>query len=188
MLLTILLPSLSAVAPTFTQDVAPTNVTFPANLTLTCTATARPRPNITWYKDGAELMESDQVSITSKEDGERVLESTLTVTSPFLDRIGNYTCMAENVVDTASSTAEVMIFCESLLYIAFIQYLPLCCTHFLFTLSHSYQFLVTTTHHPLSTSSTHIPCAHVSHCHCLPLSPLLPPIQPNPSSEIPQWT
>ena len=60
-------------------------------------------------------MESDQVSITSKEDGERVLESTLTVTSPFLDRIGNYTCMAENVVDTASSTAEVMIFCESLL-------------------------------------------------------------------------
>ena len=55
------------------------------------------------------------MSITSKEDGERVLESTLTVTSPFLDGIGNYTCMAENVVDTANSTAEVMIFCESLL-------------------------------------------------------------------------
>ena len=91
------------------------NVTFPADLTLTCTATARPRPNITWYKDGAELMESDQVSITSKEDGERVLESTLTVTSPFLDGIGNYTCMAENVVDTANNTAEVHILCELLL-------------------------------------------------------------------------
>ena len=86
-------------------------VTFPTNLTLTCTATARPRPNITWYKDGAELMESDQVSITSKEDGERVLESTLMVFSPFLDGMGNYTCIAENVVDTADSTAEVMIFC-----------------------------------------------------------------------------
>ena len=116
-----------------------TNVTFPANLTLTCTATARPRPNITWYKDGAELMESDQVSITSKEDGERVLESTLMVFSPFLDGMGNYTCLAENVVDTASSTAEVMIFCESVLntivlymYVkkGFVQYLPLCCTQF----------------------------------------------------------
>jgi len=94
--------------------VVPTNVTFPADLTLTCTATASPRPNITWYKDGAELMEGGQVSITSKEEGERVLESTLTVTSPFLDGIGSYTCTAENVVDTANSTAEVMIFCELL--------------------------------------------------------------------------
>ena len=102
----------SAVAPTFTQDVVPTNVTFSANLTLTCTATARPRPNITWYKDGAELMEGGQVSITSKEEGERVLESTLTVTSPFLDVIGSYTCTAENVVDIANSTTEVVIFCE----------------------------------------------------------------------------
>ena len=57
-------------------------------------------------------MEGGQVSITSKEEGERVLESTLTVTSPFLDEIGSYTCMAENVVDTANSTAEVIVFCE----------------------------------------------------------------------------
>ena len=54
------------------------------------------------------------MSITSKEEGERVLESILTVTSPFLDVIGSYTCTAENVVDTANSTAEVMIFCELL--------------------------------------------------------------------------
>ena len=54
------------------------------------------------------------MSITSKNVSERVLESTLTVTSPFLDGIGSYTCTAENVVDTANSTAEVVIFCESL--------------------------------------------------------------------------
>ena len=107
-------PSVSAVAPTFTQVVVPTNVTFPDNLTLTCTATAIPRPNITWYKDGAELMEGVQVSITSKEEGDRVLESTLTVTSPFLDGIGSYTCTAENVVGTANSTAEVTVYCELL--------------------------------------------------------------------------
>ena len=104
-------PSLSAVALTFIQDLAPTNVTFPANLELACTATARPRPNITWYKDGVELMEG----ISSKEVGERVRESNLTVSSPFLEGIGSYTCMAENVVDAANSTAEVVIFCESLL-------------------------------------------------------------------------
>ena len=52
------------------------------------------------------------MSITSKEEGERVLESTLTVTSPFLDGIGSYTCTAENVVDTANNTAEVTVYCE----------------------------------------------------------------------------
>ena len=54
------------------------------------------------------------MSLTSKEEGERVLESTLTMTSPFLDGIGSYTCTAENVVDTANSTAEVIVFCELL--------------------------------------------------------------------------
>ena len=54
------------------------------------------------------------MSITSKEESERVLESTLTVTSPFLDGIGSYRCTAENVVNTANSTAEVVILCESL--------------------------------------------------------------------------
>ena len=74
------------------------------------------------------------MSITSKEEGERVLESTLTVTSPFLDGIGSYTCTAENVVDTANSTAEVVIFCESLPGIVvneklFYAYHSLCYTH-----------------------------------------------------------
>ena len=54
------------------------------------------------------------MSIASKEEGDRVLESTLTVTSPFLDGIGSYTCTAENVVDTASSTAEVTVYCKLL--------------------------------------------------------------------------
>ena len=57
------------------------------------------------------------MSITSEEEGECVLESTLTVTSPFLDGIGSYTCTTENVVDTANSTAEVVIFCESLYWV-----------------------------------------------------------------------
>ena len=60
-------------------------------------------------------MMGGQVSVTSSEVGERVLESTLTVLSPFLEGIGTYTCVAENVVDTANSTAEVIVFCESLL-------------------------------------------------------------------------
>ena len=112
------------------------NVTFPADVTLTCTATARPRSNIAWYKDGAELMEGGQVSITSKEEGERVLESTLTVTRPFLDGIGSYTCTAENVVDTANSTAEVMIFCECILQGIVVNEKDLCTVPF--TLLHTH--------------------------------------------------
>ena len=54
------------------------------------------------------------MSITSKVEGERVQESNLTVSSPFLEGIGSYTCMAENVVDVSNTTAEVVIFCESL--------------------------------------------------------------------------
>ena len=56
------------------------------------------------------------MSVTSSEVGEeRVLESTLTVLSPFLEGMGTYTCVAENVVDTANSTADVVVFCKSLL-------------------------------------------------------------------------
>ena len=102
------------------------------------------------------------MSITSKEEGERVLESTLTVTSPFLDGIGSYTCIAENVVDTANSTAEVTVYCESLLGIVVNE-------------KDLYPHFPPPTH-----------C--ISHSHCLPPSPLLPSIQPNPSSEVPRWT
>ena len=138
------------------------------------------------------------MSITSKEEGERVLESTLTVASPFLDGIGSYTCTAENVVDTANSTAEVTVFCESLpsivvnkklFYAAYVC--PLCYTHThfttlqLFTLALA-QFLVTSIYHPLSVSFTHI--VYIFHSHSLPPSPILPFVQPNPSSEVPQWT
>ena len=55
------------------------------------------------------------MSITSKDvDSEGVLESNLTVSSPFLEGIRSYTCMAENVMDVVNSTAEVVILCESL--------------------------------------------------------------------------
>ena len=54
------------------------------------------------------------MSVISSEVGERVRESTLTVFSPFLEGIGNYTCVVENAVDTTSRKAEVVVFCELL--------------------------------------------------------------------------
>ena len=102
------------------------------------------------------------MSITSKEEGERVLESNLTVTSPFLDGIGSYTCTAENVVDTANSTAEVTVYCELLPGIV---------------VNEKGLYL-----HP--PPPTHC----ISHSRCLPPSSLLPSVQPNPSSEVPRRT
>ena len=55
------------------------------------------------------------MSITVSELGDRALKSTLTVYSPFLEEPGSYTCVAENVVDTASSTVDVLVFCEFVL-------------------------------------------------------------------------
>ena len=113
------------------------------------------------------------MSVTSSEVGERVLESTLTVLSPFLEGIGTFTCVAENVVDTANSTAEVVVFCESLPHSH--------CTSVLLTHSitqslgpffqsniFSFQFIVIFLH----SSSIRTSCRHVA----LPLS--IPPSLP----------
>ena len=125
------------------------------------------------------------MSVTSSEVGERVLESTLTVLSPFLEGIGTYTCVAENVVDTANSTAEVVVFCESLLkMLEKALYLPpftLCpCTaHSLSTLALSFRqlciYLISIFQLHFSSVHTYsIPCQSIQSS----VSSLLYPAQP----------
>ena len=82
----------------------------PDNMTLvegsdavfTCVATARPRPSITWWvvQDGgsATMITSDatKYSITEMATGERVLNSTLAVSSTTPADAGAYICRANN--------------------------------------------------------------------------------------------
>ena len=102
-----------AVAPVFLDVFNTTEVTYNGLLSLSCSATATPRPNISWYYEDDMLMsEVDDVMISDTDIGERILESTMMIMSPFIDRGGNYSCRAENVVDSVTSTAEVIIYCE----------------------------------------------------------------------------
>ena len=50
-----------------------------------------------------------QVSYTLEEDGDRAISSTLSITRPYLEWRGNYTCEASNVVANISSSAPVDI-------------------------------------------------------------------------------
>ena len=72
-------------------------------------ATGVPRPDIMWYFNGVQLNMGGQVSYTLEEDGDRVISSTLSITRPYLEWIGNYTCEASNIVASISSSALVDI-------------------------------------------------------------------------------
>ena len=102
-----------AVAPVFLDVFSTTEVTYDGLLSLSCSATATPRPDIFWYYEDDMLMSGvDSVMISETDIGEHILESTMMIMSPFIDRSGNYSCRAENVVDNVTSTAEVIIYCE----------------------------------------------------------------------------
>ena len=90
-----------------------TEVTYDGPLILTCTATATPRPEISWYYEESMLVSgNNNVVISEAVRGERVLESTLNIVSPFLDRQGSYSCIARNVVGMVTSSSELIIYCE----------------------------------------------------------------------------
>ena len=102
-----------AVAPVFLDVFNTTEVTYDGLLSLNCSATATPRPGISWYyEDNMLLSKVDGVIISETDIGERILESTMMIMSPFIDRSGNYSCRAKNVVDNVTSTTEVTIYGE----------------------------------------------------------------------------
>ena len=117
-----------AVAPVFLDVFSITEVTYDDLLSLNCSATATPRPDIFWYYEDNILMSGvDGVMISEADIGEHILESTMMIMSPFIDRSGNYSCLAENVVDIATSTAEVILHCE--LQHTHVHAFPCICTY-----------------------------------------------------------
>ena len=103
------------VAPSITDAPDDLTVVQPEDATFTCVATARPRPNITWWRvesNGSltQVMEEANVaSITEMMSGERVLMSNLTIEETEACDAGNYTCVAENEVDTDYQTSSLSL-------------------------------------------------------------------------------
>ena len=82
----------------------------PQSATFLCNATARPRPEITWWRMGSQLMEQPGViEISNTTFGERVIVSNLTIIMADPSDAGGYICMANNVVGQDTTAAELTV-------------------------------------------------------------------------------
>ena len=70
------------------------------NVTTTCNATGQPLPSITWSKSVGRL----------PEDRTEVINGTLTIYSVTKKDRGTYICKAENILGSATDTAQLMVF------------------------------------------------------------------------------
>ena len=73
--------------------------------TFTCQATGRPIPIISWYFNGALLMNGN-ISFTSLND---TINNTLTIMNVQLSDVGTYTCNATNVVSSVTSSGVLTV-------------------------------------------------------------------------------
>ena len=82
----------------------------PQSATFLCNATARPRPEITWWRMGSQLMEQPGViEISISTFGEREILSNLTIIMADPSDAGGYTCNATNVAGQDTAAAELTV-------------------------------------------------------------------------------
>ena len=89
-------------------------VVAPEDATFFCEATARPGPNITWWRrveGGDPVLLNDGIGYTILEGatGERIRNSTLTVVGTEPSDALDYICMASNMADEVEATAELTV-------------------------------------------------------------------------------
>ena len=109
--------TVSPVPPTITQLTPPQqNITSPNMANISCEATGKPRPIITWYRvqlngtDRVRLSNDDSnIMIQATEEGNRTLMSGLTISPTAPSDATDYVCVAENVVDTDEITSSLTI-------------------------------------------------------------------------------
>ncbi|CAH0724048.1 unnamed protein product, partial [Brenthis ino] len=71
-----------------------------------CTATGRPAPNITWYKDGNHLELAGRINLRTSADRKRI---ELVISGVTSDDAGVYQCLAWNGVTMASEWARLNV-------------------------------------------------------------------------------
>ena len=65
----------------------------------------KPKPKVSWVKQGVEVIPSKDFQIEEFEDG----TSVLTIPEVFPDDTGEITCVAENDLGVATSTSELVV-------------------------------------------------------------------------------
>ena len=82
----------------------------PQSVTFLCNATARPRPEITWWRMGSQLTEqTNGTEISTSTSGEREIVSNLTIIMADSSDAGGYICMATNVAGQDTAAAELTV-------------------------------------------------------------------------------
>ena len=105
--------SLCIVAPVFLSPPENLTVVAPEDATFFCEATARPGPNITWWRmeGGVPVRLNDGIdyTIVEGETGERIRNSSLTVNGTEPSDAVEYFCIANNMAGMVEATAELTV-------------------------------------------------------------------------------
>lgn len=91
-------------APQFTHPLESVEVIEGAAVKLACTVKGTPQPTIEWFKDGKTLKTSKRVK--DNFDGE---VASLSFAEADLDDEGDYKCVAQNELGSASCAAELLV-------------------------------------------------------------------------------
>ena len=111
--LTIFFPRL--VAPTILDPPENLTVVQPQSATFLCNATTRPRPEITWWRMGSQLMDqTNGIEISISISGEREVMSNLTIIMADPSDAGGYICMATNPAGQDTAAAELTVYGKEL--------------------------------------------------------------------------
>ena len=127
------------VPPEITAEPEDATVVRPDNAVFTCSATGRPRPNITWWRvedddSMTQIMEMEGVyTIGNAMFGERLRMSTLTIVGVQPSDERGYICRAVN--DAGDTEATAMLTVQGIgmhwYFISLLSVCPLCSISFL---------------------------------------------------------
>ena len=95
------------------------------NVTLECEIEGKPKPTVTWLKDGVEVKSLGDSRITASN---KLDTWTLAITQLNRNDEANYTCQANNsLANKTSATAQLTVNCKSLSFVTSNQ--TLSCKH-----------------------------------------------------------
>ena len=113
---------LFAVAVTVDSHPQSGNVSINDDFTLSCTASAFPLPDITWFHNSSLIAEDNRTTINQTRPTVRAVASTITIENATTSDGGTYVCrvdapMGTDFNETYSDTAVILVQGTSLLFV-----------------------------------------------------------------------